>query len=76
MKNGLKKYQRILSPGDPERSERLMEDEEEEQGGSVSEALLEITQHFLRRMQHEELADCLQGGMRMSTCTVGPDHTV
>lgn len=65
MKNELKSFQRILSTDYPQCSEKLREDEavvgseEEEQRRSSREAFLKITQHFLRRMKKEELADCL-----------------
>ncbi|XP_074541982.1 uncharacterized protein LOC141802340 [Halichoeres trimaculatus] len=55
----LKKIQRVLSPDYPECSGSEGEDDDEEQRKS-REAFLRITQHFLRRMKQEELADCLQ----------------
>ncbi|KAI3352592.1 hypothetical protein L3Q82_005528 [Scortum barcoo] len=65
VKNELKKFQKVLSPDYPECLERLSEDEmvdgeDEEQRKSSREAFLKITLHFLRRMNQEELADCLQ----------------
>nr|XP_046250394.1 protein NLRC3-like isoform X2 [Scatophagus argus] len=65
VKNELKKFQKVLSLDYPESLERQSEDEEvldgvdEEQKSSSRDAFLKITLHFLRRMKHEELADCL-----------------
>ena len=58
-KNELKKYQTFLSLGSTERSEceELVDDEERKH---ISEAFLKITLHFLRKMNQERLADCLQ----------------
>ncbi|XP_049426642.1 NACHT, LRR and PYD domains-containing protein 3-like isoform X3 [Epinephelus fuscoguttatus] len=52
VREGLKKFQRILSPDYQECSER--------QGEEEYEALLKFTLDFLRRKKQEELADCLQ----------------
>ncbi|XP_073325480.1 protein NLRC3-like [Pagrus major] len=66
VKNELKKFQRVLSPDYPECSESQWEDkevldgEDEEQMRSSREAFLKITQHFLRGMKREDLADWLQ----------------
>ncbi|KAM8755116.1 protein NLRC3-like isoform 2-T3 [Acanthopagrus schlegelii] len=66
VKNELKRFQRVLSSDYPECSESQCEDEEvldgedDKQMRSSREAFLKITQHFLRRMKQEELADCLQ----------------
>ncbi|XP_076581063.1 NLR family CARD domain-containing protein 3-like isoform X2 [Chaetodon auriga] len=66
VKNELKNFQKVLSSDYQEYSESWREDEEvlegegEEQRRSSREAFLKITQHFLRRMKEEELADCLQ----------------
>ncbi|XP_041808482.1 NLR family CARD domain-containing protein 3-like isoform X2 [Chelmon rostratus] len=64
VKNELKKLQRVLRPDYPECLGRLGEDEEvldgDEQRRSSREAFLKITQHFLRWMKQEELADWLQ----------------
>ncbi|XP_034542019.1 NLR family CARD domain-containing protein 3-like isoform X1 [Notolabrus celidotus] len=54
----LKEIQRALSPDYPEFLESQREDEDKEQRRS-REAFLEITLHFLRRMNQEELADRL-----------------
>ncbi|KAM3585526.1 uncharacterized protein V6R79_019691 [Siganus canaliculatus] len=59
----LKKIHKTLSPHEPEDSPR--EDEEglggdEEQSSSIREAFLKMAVEFLRRMEEEELADCLQ----------------
>ncbi|XP_076580302.1 protein NLRC3-like [Chaetodon auriga] len=66
VRNELKKIKTVLSPDDPECLESQGEDEEvlggedEEQRRSSREAFLKITQHFLRRMKQEELAERLQ----------------
>ncbi|XP_072235802.1 NLR family CARD domain-containing protein 3-like [Leuresthes tenuis] len=59
VKEELKKIQKILRPDYPEYLESQREDEDEEQRSS-REALVKITDHFLRRMKQEELADRLQ----------------
>ena len=63
VKDELKKMKKVLSSDYPECSASQREDEEER---SSREALLKITQHFLRRMKQEELADCLQSSKRIS----------
>ena len=65
MKNELKKMQRVLSSDYRELLEIQKEDEEEEQRKSSREAFLKITQHFLRRMKQEALADRLQSSKRI-----------
>ncbi|XP_036007875.1 NACHT, LRR and PYD domains-containing protein 5-like [Fundulus heteroclitus] len=66
VKKELKKFQKVLSPDDPDCSESQRDDEEvlegedEEQRRSSREALMKITLNFLRRMKQEELADRLQ----------------
>ncbi|XP_044201146.1 NLR family CARD domain-containing protein 3-like [Thunnus albacares] len=66
VKNELKKMQKVLTLDYPEclksqrEDEEVLDCEEEEQRRSSREAFLMITQHFLRRMKQEELADCLQ----------------
>ncbi|XP_035981798.1 NACHT, LRR and PYD domains-containing protein 12-like [Fundulus heteroclitus] len=66
VKKELKKFQKVLSPDDPDCSESQRDDEEvlegedEEQRRSSREALMKITVNFLRRMKQEELADRLQ----------------
>uniref|UniRef100_A0A672ZB26 NACHT domain-containing protein n=1 Tax=Sphaeramia orbicularis TaxID=375764 RepID=A0A672ZB26_9TELE len=57
VKNELKKFQQVLSPDYPECLESL-KDEDEEQRRS-SEAFLQITLNFLRRLKQEELAERL-----------------
>ncbi|XP_029985898.1 protein NLRC3-like [Sphaeramia orbicularis] len=57
VKNELKKFQQVLSPDYPECLESLS-DEDEEQRRS-SEAFLQITLNFLRRLKQEELAERL-----------------
>ncbi|XP_034542020.1 NACHT, LRR and PYD domains-containing protein 14-like isoform X2 [Notolabrus celidotus] len=59
----LKEIQRALSPDYPEFLESQREDEDKEQRRS-REAFLEITLHFLRRMNQEELADRLHSKCR------------
>ncbi|KAI3352595.1 hypothetical protein L3Q82_005530 [Scortum barcoo] len=63
VKNELKKFQKVLSSDYPE---RLSEDEEQRK--SSREAFLKITLHFLRRMNQEELADCLQSRTVAAVC--------
>ncbi|XP_039637649.1 NACHT, LRR and PYD domains-containing protein 3-like [Perca fluviatilis] len=66
VKNELKKFQKVLSPDYQECSkkhregEEVVDGKEEEKMKSSREAFLKITLHFLRRMNHKELADCLQ----------------
>ena len=54
MSSQLKEFHKVLSPGDPG---CLSEDEEQK---SSREALLKISVDFLRMMDEEDLADCLQ----------------
>ncbi|XP_051264978.1 protein NLRC3-like isoform X2 [Dicentrarchus labrax] len=74
VKNELKKIQRVLSPDYPDCSESQREDEEmldgedEEQRRSSRDSFLKITLHFLRRMEQEELADCLQSRTVAAAC--------
>ncbi|XP_038591884.1 NLR family CARD domain-containing protein 3-like [Micropterus salmoides] len=74
VKNELKKIQKGLSSDCPECSESQKEDEEvlegedEEQRRSSREAFLKITQHFLRRMKQEELAERLQSRPSVAVC--------
>ncbi|XP_070850287.1 NLR family CARD domain-containing protein 3-like [Chaetodon trifascialis] len=66
VRNELKKIKTVLSSDDPECFESQREDEEvldgedAEQRRSSREAFLKITQHFLRKMKEEELAERLQ----------------
>ncbi|XP_076579083.1 protein NLRC3-like [Chaetodon auriga] len=62
VRNELKKIKTVLSPDDSECLESQGEDEDDdaEQRRSSREAFLKITQHFLRRMKEEELAERLQ----------------
>nr|XP_046237735.1 NLR family CARD domain-containing protein 3-like isoform X3 [Scatophagus argus] len=64
VKKELKRLQKVLSSDYPEESQRedeeVLDGEDEEQRRSSRKAFLKITQHFLRRMKQEELADCLQ----------------
>uniref|UniRef100_UPI003AAC606E protein NLRC3-like n=1 Tax=Centroberyx gerrardi TaxID=166262 RepID=UPI003AAC606E len=68
VRNELKRFCRVLSPDYPECLENQREDddimdseeEEEQRSSSSSEAFLQITLHFLRRMEQEELADSLE----------------
>ncbi|XP_059194885.1 NLR family CARD domain-containing protein 3-like [Centropristis striata] len=74
VKKELKKYQKVLSPDYSECLESEDEDEEvvdgkeEEHRRSCKEAFLKITQHFLRRMKQEELADSLQNKAMAAVC--------
>ncbi|KAF1393381.1 hypothetical protein PFLUV_G00015040 [Perca fluviatilis] len=66
VKNELKKIQKVLNPAYPEflesqkKAEDVLDGEDEEQSRSSRDAFLKITLYFLRRMEQEELADCLQ----------------
>ncbi|XP_076020769.1 protein NLRC3-like [Genypterus blacodes] len=74
VKNELKSFQKGLSPDYPEFSKTQMEDEEvlsgedEEQRRGSREALMKITENFLRRMKQEELADSLHSRSIASLC--------
>ncbi|XP_074541634.1 protein NLRC3-like [Halichoeres trimaculatus] len=67
VKNELKKIQRSLSPDYPESLESQREDEKEEEKRS-RDAFLKITEHFLRGMKQEELADWLQKRCGVPEC--------
>nr|XP_020488914.1 NACHT, LRR and PYD domains-containing protein 12-like isoform X1 [Labrus bergylta] len=66
VKNELKKFKVILKADYPECLGRRSEEEEVLSGEDAElmkisrEAFLKITQHFLKRMKEDELADCLQ----------------
>ncbi|XP_076579086.1 uncharacterized protein LOC143315646 [Chaetodon auriga] len=66
VRNELKKIKTVLSSDNPECLESQGEDEDAEQRRSSREAFLKITQHFLRRMEEEELAERLQSSKRIS----------
>ncbi|KAM4599452.1 protein NLRC3-like [Fundulus diaphanus] len=74
VKKELKKIQKVLSPDDPDCSEsqrdddEVLEGEDEEQRRSSREALMKITENFLRRMKQEELADHLQSKHLAAVC--------
>ncbi|XP_045905908.1 NLR family CARD domain-containing protein 3-like [Micropterus dolomieu] len=74
VKNELKQIQKGLSSDYPEclesqkEDEELLEGKEEEQRRSSREAFLKITQHFLRRMKQEELAERLQSRPSVVDC--------
>ncbi|XP_035856967.1 NLR family CARD domain-containing protein 3-like [Sander lucioperca] len=74
VKNELKKIQKVLNPDYPEclesqkKAEDVLDGEDEEQRRSSRDAFLKITLHFLRRMEQEELADCLQNRIRVAVC--------
>ncbi|XP_028429846.1 protein NLRC3 [Perca flavescens] len=74
VKNELKKIQKVLNPDYPEslesqkKAEDVLDGEDEEQSRSRGEAFLKITLHFLRRMEQEELADCLQNRTHAAVC--------
>ncbi|XP_056274980.1 protein NLRC3-like isoform X2 [Pseudoliparis swirei] len=73
MKSELKKMQKALNPDHPEgpagrkEDEEVLDGEDEEQMRSSGEAFLKITLNFLRRMEQEELADCLQSKTGVTT---------
>nr|XP_029133863.1 protein NLRC3-like [Labrus bergylta] len=66
VKKELKNIKKDLDPDSQKCTESQRADEEmldwgdEEERKSSREAVLKIMQHFLRRMNHKELADCLQ----------------
>lgn len=69
MKKELKRFQRELSSECSEsqrEEEEVLDTEEEEKQRSSRESLVKITQHFLRRMNQEKLADVLQSSKRKS----------
>ncbi|KAM9345260.1 NLR family CARD domain-containing protein 3-like [Symphorus nematophorus] len=74
VKNELKTFKKVLSSDYPEYLECLREDEEaldgeeEKQRRSSREAFVKITLHFLRRMNQEKLADCLQSRNPVPVC--------
>uniref|UniRef100_A0A665SVN9 NACHT domain-containing protein n=1 Tax=Echeneis naucrates TaxID=173247 RepID=A0A665SVN9_ECHNA len=67
VKNELKKIKRSLSPDYPQFIKNEDDEVDEEQRRS-REAFLKITVNFLRRMKHEELADCLQSKSHAQVC--------
>ncbi|XP_053483583.1 NACHT, LRR and PYD domains-containing protein 12-like [Ictalurus furcatus] len=58
LKNELKRFKKLLSPDYPACSEREVEDEEDQ--SSVREGVLKITLHFLKILNHADLANTLQ----------------
>ncbi|XP_060778608.1 NACHT, LRR and PYD domains-containing protein 3-like [Neoarius graeffei] len=58
IKTELKRFKRLLSPDSPACSEREVEDEEDQ--SSVREGVLKITLHFLKNMNHPDLAYTLK----------------
>ncbi|MEQ2234806.1 hypothetical protein ILYODFUR_035179, partial [Ilyodon furcidens] len=65
VENELQKIQMVLGSDYPEglegnKEDDILEDVDGEQMKKSIEAFEKITQHFLRRMNHEELADRLQ----------------
>ncbi|KAF1393400.1 hypothetical protein PFLUV_G00015260 [Perca fluviatilis] len=74
VKNELKKIQKVLNPDHPKflesqkKAEDVLDGEDEEQSRSSRDAFLKITLHFLRRLEQEELADCLQNRTRVAVC--------
>ncbi|XP_041822512.1 protein NLRC3-like [Chelmon rostratus] len=71
VKDELKKMKKVLSSDNPEsqrEDEEVSDGEDEEQKRSSREAFLKITQHFLRRMKEEDLADCLQSRSPVGVC--------
>ncbi|XP_027866284.1 protein NLRC3-like [Xiphophorus couchianus] len=74
VKKELQKIQNVLSLDDPEFSvsqtdgEEGLEDEDEEQKRSSTEAFEKITLYFLRRMKQDNLANCLQSKLFAALC--------
>uniref|UniRef100_UPI0037E813D8 NLR family CARD domain-containing protein 3-like n=1 Tax=Semicossyphus pulcher TaxID=241346 RepID=UPI0037E813D8 len=72
-KNELKRVQRVLSSDYPACLESQREDDEvldgdDEDQRSSRDAFVKITLHFLRRINQEELADCLQSRTVVPEC--------
>ncbi|MEQ2300527.1 hypothetical protein AMECASPLE_026574, partial [Ameca splendens] len=72
VENELQKIQMVLGSDYPEglegnKEDDVLEDEDGEQMKKSRKAFEKITQHFLRRMNHEELADRLQS-KSLATC--------
>ncbi|KAM9342603.1 NLR family CARD domain-containing protein 3-like isoform 2-T2 [Pholidichthys leucotaenia] len=73
IKKELKKIQKIVSPDyqecfENQRKEQEVSADEDEDQQRSSEAFLKIVLHFLRRMDHEELAECLQTRIPAGDC--------
>ncbi|XP_032412068.1 NACHT, LRR and PYD domains-containing protein 12-like [Xiphophorus hellerii] len=74
VKKELQKIQNVLSLDDAEFSvsqtdgEEGLEDEDEEQKRSSTEAFEKITLYFLRRMKQDNLANCLQSKLFAALC--------
>ncbi|XP_060776914.1 NACHT, LRR and PYD domains-containing protein 3-like isoform X6 [Neoarius graeffei] len=62
----LKRFKKLLSPDSPACSEREVEDEEDQ--SSIREGVLKITLHFLKNMNHTDLAHTLQNKSAVSVC--------
>ncbi|XP_060778598.1 NACHT, LRR and PYD domains-containing protein 3-like isoform X2 [Neoarius graeffei] len=58
IKTELERFKKLLSPDSPACSEREVEDEEDQ--SSVREGVLKITLHFLKNMNHPDLAHTLR----------------
>ncbi|XP_060778563.1 NACHT, LRR and PYD domains-containing protein 3-like isoform X2 [Neoarius graeffei] len=58
IKNELKRFKKLLSPDYPACSEKEVEDEEDQ--SSVRDRVLKITLHFLKSMNHTDLAHTLK----------------
>uniref|UniRef100_UPI0037E94D9B NACHT, LRR and PYD domains-containing protein 3-like n=1 Tax=Semicossyphus pulcher TaxID=241346 RepID=UPI0037E94D9B len=72
VKNELKRVQRVLSSDYPaclesQREEEVLDGDDEDQRSS-RDAFVKITLHFLRRINQEELADCLQSRAAAAEC--------
>uniref|UniRef100_UPI0037E6FA33 NLR family CARD domain-containing protein 3-like n=1 Tax=Semicossyphus pulcher TaxID=241346 RepID=UPI0037E6FA33 len=73
VKNELKRVQRVLSSDYPaclesQREEEEVLDGDDEDQRSSRDAFVKITLHFLRRINQEELADCLQSRSVAAEC--------
>uniref|UniRef100_UPI0037E88C21 NLR family CARD domain-containing protein 3-like n=1 Tax=Semicossyphus pulcher TaxID=241346 RepID=UPI0037E88C21 len=73
VKNELKRVQRVLSSDYPaclesQREEEEVLDGDDEDQRSSRDAFVKITLHFLRRINQEELADCLQSRAVAAEC--------
>uniref|UniRef100_UPI0037E874D5 NLR family CARD domain-containing protein 3-like n=1 Tax=Semicossyphus pulcher TaxID=241346 RepID=UPI0037E874D5 len=73
VRNELKRVQRVLSSDYPaclesQREEEEVLDGDDEDQRSSRDAFVKITLHFLRRINQEELADCLQSRAAAAEC--------
>uniref|UniRef100_A0AAQ4RZ29 NACHT domain-containing protein n=1 Tax=Gasterosteus aculeatus aculeatus TaxID=481459 RepID=A0AAQ4RZ29_GASAC len=68
VKNELKKLQKVVSSDYPECLQKEDGEELDEEQRKSREAFVKISVHFLRRMNQEELAECLQSRLLAAVC--------